>query len=153
MADFKPLAGQSLEIDKETYTFVGYEAIAMKMAYAAAGKRGTVYRLRNARGAYWALKVFKPQYRQPRMTTINGALKESYENIRGVTIWKRQTIKRPKYNTLLEQYPDLEYAVLMPWIEGDNWENYWGDTKKNRGLDSSSLFANRASAQRNVVAS
>ena len=136
MANFKPVAGQSIEIGNAQYTFVGYEgqSIALKMAYTAEGKRGTVYRLRDSKGINWALKVFKAPYRQQRITTINAQIKEIYRHIEGVTIWERTIIRRPHFATLLDQFPDLEFAVLMPWVEGDNWENYWRDGAENHKL-------------------
>lgn len=126
--------GQTIRIDQQDYTFVSHTT-ALKMAYAQTGGKGTVYQLKGSDGQHWALKVFHPQYRHPRITTINGALKENYESIPSVTIWRRLTIRHPKHNALLEEYPDLEYAVLMPWVEGDNWENYWSDEDQDKPLD------------------
>jgi hypothetical protein len=136
MANLTPKTafGKTIRIDQQDYTFVPHTT-ALPMAYAQSGGKGTVYQLKGRDGQYWALKVFHPQFRHPRITTINGALKENYESIPSVTIWKRWTIRRPKYNALLEEYPDLEYAVLMPWVEGDNWENYWSDEDQGQPLD------------------
>jgi hypothetical protein len=45
----------------------------------------------------------------------------SYASFPGLQVCRRQVLLPERNRALLEQYPDLSYAVLMPWIEGATW--------------------------------
>lgn len=126
MQSFKPQPGLTIEINKEMYRFLKHEgAVGLKNAvHAQTGAKGTVYHLQDSRGNDWALKVFLERYRSPVINTINHALR-AYEYIPNVNIWKRTTLLRLSNSQLISQYPELEFAVLMPWVNGDNWQLYW----------------------------
>jgi tetratricopeptide (TPR) repeat protein len=44
-----------------------------------------------------------------------------YSGLPGLTVCHRQILTRQRNKQLLEQHPDLQFAVLMPWIEGPTW--------------------------------
>ena len=94
---------------------------ASVFVYAEAGKEGTVYKVLKNQEKY-ALKVFYPEYRDIRLLENTEKLSR-FKNIEGFRVAERNLIEPDEYPQLLRQYPDLTYAVLMPWIEGTVWGN------------------------------
>ncbi len=115
---FQPHVFQELVIDAVTYHVAEHPA-APGMPYGQEGRQAIVYKLVSESEAR-AIKVFKPRYRVPALVGLTTHLAE-YSNLPGLQVCRR-TVLTPKNNAdLLHAYPDLVYAVLMPWIEGPTW--------------------------------
>ncbi|MBN1266496.1 MAG: WD40 repeat domain-containing protein [Anaerolineales bacterium] len=117
---FRPMPNETIMISDATYTFTEHPA-APGMAYGQAGRRGTVYQVADAQGRLWALKVFLRQYREPRLAGQAEKIR-GYASIPGLQVCHRTVITGTQNRTLLRQYPDLAYAVLMPWVNGKTWQ-------------------------------
>jgi hypothetical protein len=62
---FRPNPNDKLTIGDSTYRVTEYPS-APGMAYGQTGLRGTVCKLLDDEDWAWALKVFQPQFREPR---------------------------------------------------------------------------------------
>lgn len=88
--------------------------------YGQTGRAGTVFRLRGPTGDLVALKVFTPHFRH-RSLVAQADLLRQFAALPGLRACHRAVLT-PQYHTdLLLQYPDLTYAALMPWINGQPW--------------------------------
>src|SRR5262249_12694649 len=123
MADFKPKLNSQITIGEKTYTVTSHiSGSAIKVLYLE-GARGRVYKLLDKGGKAFALKVFKASHK-PRNETAN-PVTAAYREIPGVSVYAREIVCRPTHNALLDKYPDLEFAALMPYLPGESWENFW----------------------------
>jgi serine/threonine protein kinase len=91
---------------------------AKGQVYSAGGAKARVYRLVNDGGEVFGLKVFKKAYRT-RATILSAAWLKSSESLPGMKAARRQVVG--SRDESVRRYPELEFAVLMPWIIGDTW--------------------------------
>lgn len=115
---FEPRTGETLQIDSERYTIAPHPN-APDVPYGQEGRQATVYKLLSDKGQ-WALKVFKPRYRQPYIARISG-LMSRYSHLPGMAVCGRKVVSHRKDMELLKAHNELAYAVLMPWISGRTW--------------------------------
>ena len=113
------IINQELLIDNVTYRVAAHPAAA-GMPYGQEGRQATVYQLVAASGEQWALKVFKARYRIPALVALADRL-AGFADLPGLAVCQRTVLTARRHSTLLRQYPDLTYAVLMPWISGPTW--------------------------------
>lgn len=119
---FQPNPGDELIINDEVYV-IGSHPAAPGLAYAQAGRQGIVYQLLDKSGAPHkakALKVFFPKFRIPAMVYQSEHM-ESYGDIPGLQVCKRDVLTPERNGELIAEHPDLLYAVLMPWVYGKTW--------------------------------
>lgn len=116
---FQPEAGLVLEVDDERYRVAGHPAMP-KVAYGQEGKQAVVFKVEDEQGKSFALKVFKPRYRKPYLMSLAERMRP-YSRLVGMEVCERKVIHPIDHDRLLQKYPDLIYAVLMPWIEGPTW--------------------------------
>ncbi len=89
------------------------------MPYGQEGRQATVYQLLSDSGAR-ALKVFKPRYCTPSLVSLADRL-SPFASFSGLAVCQRTVLSPSRHQALLKDYPDLTYAVLMPWVEGPTW--------------------------------
>ena len=121
---FEPEPGMRIHLGKdEIIEFLPLEESgpASVFVYAESGKEGTVYKVLKNKEKY-ALKVFYPEYRDIRLLENTEKLSR-FRDLEGFRVAERNLFEPDEYPELLRQYPDLTYAVLMPWIEGMIWGN------------------------------
>jgi multiple sugar transport system substrate-binding protein len=124
---FQPAVNQELVIDGVTYRVAEHPA-AVGIPYGQEGRAAIVYQLVSpwpSQGegqgeGLRALKVFKPRYRSPGLVMLAGRL-VSFASLPGLQVCRRSVLAPQHHVELLRQYPDLTYAVLMPWVEGPTW--------------------------------
>ena len=116
---FQPTANSTLEIDSLTYRVAEHPA-APGVAYGQEGRAAIVYQVVDQHGTAWALKVFRPRFRVPALVNLAGKL-ANFADIPGLSVCRRTVLTSRKHTELLRQYPDLTYAVLMPWVYGPTW--------------------------------
>ena len=111
-----PYPGQELIISGKPYIFENYPHGMLRFEV---GRKGRVYRLRSATGQLFALKVFFDFYRYlsnyPEMTI--------FRSIPGFRVSDRYIISAQNEKELIGKYPDLDKAILMPYIDGISWGN------------------------------
>lgn len=135
---FRPKLDSTLTILGIHYSFLEHPN-AKGMLYGQSGKRGTVYKIQDKTGKPYALKVFNQKFRSEDIESSALRL-ASYKDINGLEICQRTVITAARDKHLVEQYPDLEYAVLMPWVQGETWFDI---LKSNRpfSVDQSRFYA------------
>ncbi|MDQ2809054.1 MAG: WD40 repeat domain-containing protein [Chloroflexota bacterium] len=115
---FTPNVGQELHIDGAGLRVAPHPG-APRLPYGQTGRQGTVYRLDGPAKSH-ALKVFNVAYRVPRLAGLAQQL-APFAELPGLAVCRRNVLTRPHHEALLAQYPDLAYAMLMPWIAGPTW--------------------------------
>ncbi|CAM4339491.1 hypothetical protein [Paenibacillus tarimensis] len=117
---FNPKVGDEIVIDGKIYRIAPHPAF-YDMPYGQEGRQGTVYKLISVQdGQSKALKVFRAAFRHPANVYVSEQL-ASIARVEGLQVCER-TVLTPQNNMeLLGTYPDLLYAVLMPWIKGPTW--------------------------------
>jgi tetratricopeptide (TPR) repeat protein len=115
---FQPQAHQTIIIGEIQYHIAEHPA-APGMPYGQEGRQAIVYQLVSESEAR-AIKVFKPRYRVPALVGLATRLAE-YSDLPGLQVCRRTVLTPQNHADLLRAYPDLVYAVLMPWIEGPTW--------------------------------
>lgn len=120
---FEPEPGFFLELGSEKIEFLSLESTgpASVFVYAESGKEGIVYKVLKGK-EYYALKVFYPQYRDIRLLENTEKISR-FKKFEGFRVAERTVIEHSSFPKVLDRYPELNYAVLMPWIEGTVWAN------------------------------
>ena len=127
---FRPNVNDQLTIDSVSY-YIAEHPAAPGIPYGQEGRQGIVYALASAPGGRQAggqapaamaaaLKVFKPHYRFPALAGMADKL-APYADLPGLTVCRRVVLTPQRHGDLLNQHPDLIYAMLMPWIDGPTW--------------------------------
>ena len=115
---FDPSVGNTIKIDDTTFGFMAHP-VAPDIVYAQEGRQGTVYKLAYD-SSYYALKVFHGAFRTRDIVTRAEKL-TSYTQIPGLLACRRTVLTPARHAELLAQFPELNFAVLMPWIDGPTW--------------------------------
>jgi len=116
---FRAEVNHNLSIEGITYRFMEHPA-APGMPYGQTGRRATVYQVQ-ADGTLHALKVFTPAFRSSRVA--EGAVRlRPFAALPGLQVCARTVLTPRSHGALLSNQPDLAYAVLMPWIAGQTWQ-------------------------------
>src|SRR5688572_5931766 len=125
---FKPSIGMTLTIWGHQYSFLEHPN-APGMVFGQDGSRGSVYQVREDGGALFGLKVFNRDFRVPRLKETAHRL-SNLGTRPGLRAAYRRVIARDQ--RLVEDFPALEYAVLMPWIKGRTWYDQLGNAERYR---------------------
>ncbi|MDQ0657019.1 hypothetical protein [Paenibacillus sp. W2I17] len=128
---FQPNPGDEVVINDIAYT-IGQHPAAPGLAYAQAGRQGIVYQLIPRNGSIHgakALKVFFPKFRIPAMVYQSEHM-ESYSELPGLQVCKRDVLTPERNGALIGKHPDLLYAVLMPWVQGQTWFDVISDQRQ-----------------------
>lgn len=116
---FQPAVGDQLTIEGITYHIAEHPA-APGMPYGQEGRAAVVYQIISTAGEPRALKLFKPRFRLPAMVSLADKLLV-FSDLPGLAVCRRAVLTPQRHVRLLRQFPDLTYAVLMPWIVGPTW--------------------------------
>ncbi len=117
MPRFEPNPNDYLTIESQEYQVAPHPAVP-HIAFAQEGRKAIVYQMRQ-NGQLFALKQFKPPFREARLEQTCQIL--SQLDMPGLEVCKRQCFTQATAPALLQQYPDMAYAVLMPWVQGSTW--------------------------------
>jgi len=92
------------------------------MAYRQEGRAATVYKILGSGDKAAALKVFKTAYRKASLAGQAPKLKP-FSTLPGLKVCKRIVLSPLQHGDLINQHPDLLYAIVMPWIHGVTWHD------------------------------
>jgi len=129
MAEFHPQQTTLLRIAPFTYTFAPHPLFPddTEEVFAIEGGEAVIYQvLERETGKTRALKVSKPSFRSAHIASATAAL-APYANLPGLHLARRTCLTRQQFPDLIAQYPDLEYAILMPWLAGRTWAGFLAD--------------------------
>jgi serine/threonine protein kinase len=115
---FNPTLTTQLSIDGVAYRFTPHPAVPT-LVWAQEGRHAIVYRIEDQHDAY-GLKVFRPAFRHPGLIVTAESL-WTYHELPGMLVCKQAVITGEGFPELVGQYEDLDYAMVMPWIEGETW--------------------------------
>jgi hypothetical protein len=126
VAAFHPHLGMTITTGGSTFGFMPHPLFAAEMdeVFVVEGGEALIYQLQDlATGELWALKVSKPSYRGEQIARSAEAL-ALYVDVPGLLLARRLCLTRARFPQVLAAYPDLEYAVLMPWLHGSTWAGF-----------------------------
>jgi serine/threonine protein kinase len=120
--EFQPRRDTILWIGPIRYRFLPHPLFPHEdEVFVLEGGQALIYQLQEEeRGDFYALKVSKPAYRGEQMASVAAALTK-YVNLPGLSVGRRLCLTRATHPELIAAYPGLEYALLMPWIQGHTW--------------------------------
>ncbi|MCC6904950.1 MAG: hypothetical protein IT326_03845, partial [Anaerolineae bacterium] len=120
MSEFNPTPHEQVVIGGVQYAVMPHPAVP-NFAFGQEGRKAFVYQLRRpADDGVFALKKFKQAYRLPELVDVCAELAR-FSRWPGLEAGARTCLVTAQHPDILGQYPDLEYAVLMPWIHGSTW--------------------------------
>jgi serine/threonine protein kinase len=123
MSTFRPHTRTLLPIGSALYSFVPHPLFPEdeQEVFVMEGGEAFVYKLQHmGLKTFFALKVMKPGFRDVYSLKVAQCL-EQHSTIPGLYLAHRVCLTKEQYPSLIGRYPDLEYAVLCPWIEGRTW--------------------------------
>ncbi|HKD75080.1 MAG TPA: serine/threonine-protein kinase [Ktedonobacterales bacterium] len=129
MAKFQPTPGMRLQIGASIYEFVPHPLLPRDMGevYVIEGGEAIIYQIYDrAVDEYIALKLMKFAYRGESIARATAQL-QNYVQIPGLALCQRVCLTRASHPQVIALYPELEYAILMPWISGRSWAGFMQD--------------------------
>jgi len=118
---FLPKVKDRLLLGSEAYFFTEHPA-ARGMPYGQTGRKATVFQLQDEEGQKRALKVFQAKYRtEENLEKTSDLLR--YASMPGLATCERFVISKQQFPSLIQQNKDLNFSVLMPWVEGTTWQD------------------------------
>lgn len=118
---FLPRVNDRLQLGSEAYSFTEHPA-AKGMPYGQTGRRATVFQLKDQEGQKRALKVFQANYRSAENLEKTSDLLK-YAPMPGLATCERFVITKSQFPSLIQQNRDLDFSLLMPWVEGNTWQD------------------------------
>ncbi len=117
---FRPTIGSTIQVGQKILS-VSPHPSAKGMPYGQQGRKATVYQVVDQQGDRHALKVFARMF-QTEQTARGAKRMEAFASFPGLEVCRRQVITPEQHVDLLQKHPDLLYSVLMPWVEGNTWQ-------------------------------
>jgi formylglycine-generating enzyme required for sulfatase activity len=116
---FQPQAHQELTVDGVLLRYAEHPN-ARGIPYAQEGNSAVVYRLETHEDRR-ALKVFHSRFRTLHLVSPPDQI-ASLASLPGLQVCQRTILTPSRHAELLRSFPDLIYAILMPWVEGPTWQ-------------------------------
>jgi serine/threonine protein kinase len=126
VASFHPHLGMTITVGATVYQFMPHPLFAADMdeVFVIEGGEALIYQIQDLKfGDLWALKVTKPSYRGEQIERSVAAL-APYASVTGLYLANRLCLTRADFPDLAAAYPELEYAVVMPWLPGRTWAGF-----------------------------
>src|SRR5215469_7756030 len=126
MTEFSPDLSTRLLIHSSYYEFLPHPVLPGEV-HRVVREQATTYQLRRyPDNTLWAMKVVNPGYRDPQVIQRTDYLQQ-FQHLPGLRVANRLCLTRPVFSELIGMYPALEFAVLMPWIQGPTWAGFMDD--------------------------
>lgn len=130
MVRFQPFPNMPLHIGTNFFEFVPHPLLPDEKdaVFVLEGGEAFLYKLREVRPSgeqprWHALKVFKPSYQDEHILHVCNYL-ANLNTLPGLQLGTRMALTKASCPYLLKQFPELEFAVLMPWIELPTWAGF-----------------------------
>lgn len=131
---FNPEPHQIITINHQEYRFAVHPGEdAQELPHLQTRRQATVYSLEKIEEPeakskkshqQKALKVFNDTYRTGAMVSHARKIAE-FAKLGGLAVCDRYVLTSENDRDLLSEHSELYYAVLMPWIDGYTWEEFW----------------------------
>ncbi len=132
MNQFCPDSATRLAVGSSTYGFLPHPIIPGEI-HAIVREQATTYQLgRYGDGTLWALKVANAGYRSGYIAHTTAILRQ-YRYLPGLSVGHRLCLTKVTHPELIATYPELEYAILMPWIAGKTWASFMTEPAASAG--------------------
>ncbi|MBN1123262.1 MAG: hypothetical protein JXJ17_19480 [Anaerolineae bacterium] len=146
---FNPNLKTRLVIDDQEYIFSPHPVVPT-LVWGQEGRHAIVYRMEpaddrtrrpldRANGSAYALKVFRPAFRHAGLLESAEALSWAHE-LPGMRVCDQRVLTQESHPDLIAQHEDLDFAMVMPWIQGQTWFDFI-QTKSRTTLDQSRALA------------
>jgi hypothetical protein len=112
-----------LSIGKNSFVFMPHPLFPDEMdaVFVLEGGTAFIYKIREVdTGELYALKVFKRDSRNEQVAYTAASLAQ-YTGLPELQTDKRVCITKSRYPDLIHAYPEMAYAILMPWIDAPTW--------------------------------
>lgn len=120
---FQPCRGMFLQIGETYFEFLPHPLFRSERdaVFRLEGSTAFIYKILDINtNELYALKVFKPTFRHKTIAAVNASLAH-YTDIPALQGERRLCITKTTHQELTRAYPELEYAILMPWISAPTW--------------------------------
>jgi hypothetical protein len=118
---------RKLVLRNEQYSIISRKVAGEKAPLTAAGTKAVVYKLKSSSGEHFALKVFHQKFALS-ANEVSTRWISRYSGLAGLKVCKRVVLSTADAELLNE--PGLEWAILMPWIEGKSWSEILGSKEE-----------------------
>jgi DNA-binding beta-propeller fold protein YncE len=115
----QPSPGEEVVIASTTYRFSAHPG-APGVPFGQEGRSAVVYQVAHTSGDLRAFKVFRSQFRTPRVAEGASQLRP-FAALHGLAVCDRTVLTPYEHTTVLGAHPEYTYAVLMPWVAGRTW--------------------------------
>jgi len=140
MNQFCPDLATRLTLGASTYGFLPHPIIPGEI-HKIVREQATTYQLgRYEDRTLWALRVANAGYRSRYIAQRTEALRQ-YRYLPGLSVGHRMCLTKATHPELIADYPELEYAVLMPWIVGKTWASFIAEPAVSAGYSLSQARA------------
>lgn len=127
MADFAPRPGEIFEIviNQRVLRLRAMEhPNAPGVTHSMKAGKATVYHLEDVDSEdQYAFKVMKHKYRIPVLEDVCRRL-DALKTLPGLMVCERHCLTPASAPWTVQQYANLTYAILMPWMKGKSWFDY-----------------------------
>lgn len=120
---FQPRCGMFLQIGETIFEFLPHPSFLGEKdgVFYLEGGTAFVYKVLDVdKGVPYALKVFKPGFRTKHIASVSTILARNAD-LPALHTEQRLCLTRARYATLINTYPELEFAILMPWTGSPSW--------------------------------
>jgi serine/threonine protein kinase len=138
---FSPKVNSEIVIGGRRYAFAPHPVVP-SIPWGQEGRRAIVYRLLAQNGSghrAYALKVFRQVFRHEGLLDAADALRD-FAELPGMDVCDQVVLTPHTHPDVIDQYEDLNYAMMMPWIEGETWFDHL-NTREVITLDQSRAIA------------
>lgn len=120
---FRPICGLLLQMGETSFEFLPHPSFPdeKERVFCLEGGTAFLYKTLNVEsGEFFALKVFKPEFRTGQIAAIAASL-TPYKELDALQVTQRRCLIKMAYPELISSYPELEDAILMPWLSAPSW--------------------------------
>jgi serine/threonine protein kinase len=118
-----------LKVGELSFEFVPHPLFPYESetVFVLEGGEAFIYQVREVMTHHlYALKILKPAYRSKHIARVVETAARC-AHLPGFYLPKRICLTATTYPNLIKTYPDLAYAVLMPWLMGRTWSGFIQD--------------------------
>lgn len=123
MFRFRPFPGMLLHIGSANFAFMPHPMLPQdkQAVFVLEGGEALIYQMRHVESEdLYALKVFKPAFRGAHIARINDFLMRQ-SDLPGLALNYRGCFTKGSHPELIRAFPELEYAIVMPWLVNLTW--------------------------------